>query len=144
MRNVSYKDAKSYAASGKHWGEGESVEKRLKKWFDLYENSFVPILKKLQGCNIAAVKYEEIAKQPDKVRVNLANFIGTDTEGNGHIDTTKMHIVAGNPMRFKGRIEIKYHKRWLKELEPYELEIAKHYESKMQNLMAQFNPPNAG
>ncbi len=132
-----YKDAKSYAASGKHWDFKAPIEKRLKEWFHGYQNTYVPILNKMSGCNILCVKYDDLASKPDVVRNTLANFIGTGcTDGNSQINTKNMHIVAGNPMRFKGVIDIKYDDRWRDELNSEELKLAEQYEEQMQNLIS--------
>lgn len=132
-----YKDAKSYAASGKHWNSEAPIEKRLKEWLHIYQNSYVSILHKMVGCNILCVKYDDLAREPEMVRNTLANFIGTDcADSNFKINTKDMHIVAGNPMRFKGIIDIKYDDRWRLELNSEEIKLAEQYEQQMQNLIS--------
>lgn len=80
---------------------------------------------------------DDLAGEPDMVRNTLANFIGTDgTDGNSQINTKDMHIVAGNPMRFKGIIDIKYDDRWRLELNSEKLKLAEQYEQQMQNLIS--------
>jgi|MTBAKSStandDraft_2_1061841.scaffolds.fasta_scaffold54323_1 hypothetical protein len=135
-----YKDAKSYAASGKHWGAQISMDNRLKQWLHAYQSHFVPILHKMKGCEIFPIKYNEIAQQPDIVRFRLANFIGAPIENNDkwQINTKMVHLVAGNPMRFKGQIDIKYDDRWQRELNLYEQRLAENYEDKMKFLVNAF------
>lgn len=133
-----HKDARSYAASGKHWKKKESVEIRLQNWYRLHKNKYLPILNKMDGCDIMAVKYDHLAKEPDLVRRKLAGFIGashTQSE-KWSIEPKKMHLVAGNPMRFKEKIKISYDDRWKSELNPDELSLAENYEERMQDLLS--------
>lgn len=135
-----HKDAKSFAASGKHWKTSASIQNRLKKWLHAYKATYIPVLKKMAGCRIMSVKYDELAISPKKVRQKLAAFIDIMPESlpemGGTISPRDMHIVAGNPMRFKKTIHIKYDDRWRTELSPEELDIAENYEVKMQDLIA--------
>ncbi|MCB5288156.1 MAG: hypothetical protein LHW64_10205 [Candidatus Cloacimonetes bacterium] len=133
-----HKDAKSYAASGKHWKAPASIQKRLQKWLDAYRKTYIPVLKKMAGCRILSVKYDELAMAPEQVRKELATFIGILPDSLpkwGGISPQNMHIVAGNPMRFKETIHIKYDDRWRTELSSKELDMAVEYEAKMQDLI---------
>jgi len=133
-----YKDAKSYAASGRHWGAAEPVEKHLKNWLSIYKNRFIPILKKMNTGTLI-VKYDNLVKQPDKTRQIIAQFIGSPyTDGDWQIDTQNMHLVAGNPMRFQGKVDIKYDDRWRLELTKDEQMLAEYYENRMVRLMSKF------
>ena len=40
-----------------------------------------------------------------------------------YIDPSKLHLVAGNPMRYKGRKKVKYDQRWKTELEKNEIDF---------------------
>jgi hypothetical protein len=130
-----HKDAKSYAASGKHWGKSIPVSQNLESWLHEYEKLFIPILKKMSINSTMSIKYNDMTKDPEKTRDRLASFIGVSSSGSVNIDTSKMHIVAGNPMRFKGIINIKYDERWTTELNEEEKKIAEEYEFKMSSLM---------
>ena len=138
---ILHKDAKSYAASGKHWKATGSIQNRLKKWLHAYKATYIPVLKKMAGCRILSVKYDELAMAPEQIREKLAAFIGIvpvplpNMEG-GTITTRNMHIVAGNPMRFKETIHIRYDDRWRTELSPEELVMAERYEVQMQTLIS--------
>ncbi|WP_020589290.1 hypothetical protein [Desulfobacter curvatus] len=130
-----YKDAKSYAASGKHWGADEPTEKHLKKWLNIYKNRFVPILKTMKT-EVLTVKYNNLVEQPTKTRQRLAQFIGSIcTNGDWQINTRNMHLVAGNPMRFQGIVNIKYDDRWKRELTTDEQKLAEDYENQMERLI---------
>jgi hypothetical protein len=131
-----YKDAKSYASSGKHWKSKTPVKLRLKKWIHHYKNKYIPILKRMPGCEILTIKYDEIARNPDNARKSLANFLGIHCEkGSWQINTKNMHIVAGNPMRYGGKINIRYDDRWKTELNSKEIKMAENYEKRMQELI---------
>jgi hypothetical protein len=135
-----HKDAKSFAASGKHWKTTTSIQKRLQKWLGAYRKTYIPVLKKMPGCRILSVKYDELAMAPEQVRQKLATFIGVLPESlpdiGGGIAPRNMHIVAGNPMRFKDSIHIRYDDRWRTELTPEELDTTERYEARMQDLIA--------
>jgi hypothetical protein len=134
-----YKDAKSFAASGKHWRTKSSIKKRLEKWIHHYEKKYVPILRKMSACEIMTIKYDMITRDPNSARKNLGNFLGLDCfNSDWKINTKEMHIVAGNPMRFKGSIDIKYDERWRYELNSEEKEIAEYYEKKMEKVIGTF------
>jgi hypothetical protein len=92
----------------------------------------------MAGCRILSVKYDELAMAPEQVRKELATFIGILPDSLpkwGGISPQNMHIVAGNPMRFKETIHIKYDDRWRTELSSKELDMAVEYEAKMQDLI---------
>ncbi len=134
-----HKDAKSYAASGKHWNSGGSIQTRLRRWLNAYKATYVPVLKKMTGCRILSVKYDELAIAPEQTRRKLAEFIGITPGSLPDMETISpqnMHIVAGNPMRFKKTIHIRYDDRWRTELCAAELDLGEKYEEKMQNLIA--------
>jgi hypothetical protein len=133
-----YKDAKSYAASGKHWDQNGNLEVRLKEWVHSYKNNIIPVIEKMEGCNILTVKYDDMAQNPNSMRKRLGRFIGVFTDVNWEINTQTMHIVAGNPMRFGGKIEIKYDDRWRSELSIKEQNLAEFYELEMKSMMDKF------
>ena len=93
----------------------------------------------MAGCRILSVKYDELALAPVQVRQKLAEFIGImpgSLPDMGGISTRNMHVVAGNPVRFKETINIKYDYRWRTELSPEELDMAEKYKEQMQTLIS--------
>jgi len=138
-----HKDAKSFAASGKHWKASVSIQTRLSKWLHAYKATYIPVLKKMDGCRILSVKYDLLAITPEQTRQKIAAFLGIATGSlpdMGEITTRNMHIVAGNPMRFKEKIRIRYDDRWRTELSPEEIDMAARYETRMRNLIATLAP----
>ncbi|MCF8219763.1 MAG: hypothetical protein K9J21_12390, partial [Bacteroidales bacterium] len=63
-----HKDAKSFAASGKHWKTNASIQTRLSKWLHAYKATYIPVLKKMTGCRILSVKYDDLAMEPEQTR----------------------------------------------------------------------------
>lgn len=126
--------------SGKHWKTNASIQKRLHKWLDAYRKTYIPVLKKMPWCRILSVKYYDLAMAPEQVRQKLAAFIGISPDSlpdiGAGINPRNMHIVAGNPMRFKKTIHIRYDDRWRTELSPEEIDMAARYKTRMRNLIA--------
>ena len=64
------------------------------------------------------IPYEELAKKLQEIRAKLARFLGLAEQGELiKIDTREHHLVAGNPMRYKGQISIRYDDSWKNVLE---------------------------
>ena len=89
----------------------QSIEKSLKnkyKYFskvdDILNNSKVNYLK---------LNYENWVKEPELYRKKIAKFLGIEIHDNKiSIDTRKNHLVAGNPIKYKGKIEIRYDEKY--------------------------------
>lgn len=65
------------------------------------------------------VQYENLAKMPEATRKAIADFLGTSTpDGQLKINTRDYHLIAGNPMRYKGEIAIKSDDSWQTILTP--------------------------
>ena len=73
--------------------------------------------------------YEEFAHKPASFLDNLVRQLGASsnynkqTDNKFYIDPSKSHLVAGNPMRYKGRQKIKYDDSWKTRLTPNEIKI---------------------
>ncbi len=71
--------------------------------------------------------YEIFVDQPAGFLEQVVKDIGVTTRYNHqsnnafYVDPTMLHIVAGNPMRYKGRQLVKHDKRWETELAEDEL-----------------------
>ncbi len=80
--------------------------------------NYLEYLKKTGNLKIITVLYEELAENPQKIRDNLARFLGINVQNEPvRIDTREHHLVAGNPMRYKGKISIRYDDSWKNVLE---------------------------
>jgi len=109
------RDILGVSASAVKRGGDPLVEAR--DWFNLYTRIF-RILRKTDNLKIINVLYEELAENPQKIRNKIARFLDINAPKQPvRIDTREHHLVAGNPMRYTGKISIKYDDSWKKVLE---------------------------
>jgi hypothetical protein len=88
-----------------------------REWIHYYTQT-LRILKKTSNLKIIVVFYEELAEHPQKIHDKIARFLRINVpKGPVRIDTREHHLVAGNPMRYKGRISIRYDDSWKNVLE---------------------------
>ncbi len=114
------RDIEGVAASAAKRGKSPLVE--AERWIKLY-SQYSRILKKSNNIKFKIVKYEEMAAKPERVRSGVAKFLQLPCPtGPLRIDTKKSHLVAGNPMRYKGKISIQYDDSWKKVLSEQEKE----------------------
>jgi len=91
---------------------GEDPINQAKAWVDYYKRAF-RILKKTRNLKFIIVEYEKLAKNPLEIRNKLAKFLELDElQGPVRINTREHHLVAGNPMRYKGLTSIRYDDSW--------------------------------
>lgn len=81
------------------------------------------------------VNYEDLVKDPGSFLDNLANKLGvasniSKADSIFYIEPAKSHIVAGNPMRYRGKQLVRYDDRWKKELSGVELEQIARFKKK--------------
>jgi hypothetical protein len=91
---------------------GEPVEPVADQWMLNYKrlSYFLDLLKDTPK---TLVTYEALAADPVATRRDLARFLQLPDPGDElAMNTTDSHLVAGNPMRFNGRIEIKPDHGW--------------------------------
>lgn len=86
--------------------EKKRYEKKIEKFIN---NNNLPLLKTI---------YEKVARNPQDFLAQIASKLNLKFNPLQlyNIDTRKYHIIAGNPMRYKGEIKIRYDDRWLNEL----------------------------
>ena len=112
---VLIRDILGVSASAVKRGKDPLVE--AKEWVHHYTQT-LRILKKTSNLKIIVVFYEELAEHPQKIRDKIARFLGINVPKEPvRIDTRENHLVAGNPMRYKGRISIRYDDSWKNVLE---------------------------
>jgi len=86
----------------------ESLEQQKKT----YDN-IMKVAKHTKGLKYLFIEYEKLCENPIEQRKRTANFLNLPNPGNElHINTQNYHIVAGNPMRYKGKITIRLDERW--------------------------------
>ena len=63
------------------------------------------------------IRYEDLARDPLSERQRIATFIGkSNVDGQIDVDTRDHHLVGGNSMRYKGKLQIKPSEDWRDEL----------------------------
>ena len=82
-------------------------------------NRILATVRNMDGAAYTAVGYEQLCADPVGQRRRIAKFLGLEDPGDTlEIDTTKHHLAGGNPMRMKGKIEIKLDESWKENLAP--------------------------
>lgn len=89
---------------------------RARQWVSYY-NRIMPQLHSIKNVNYHVVLYENLTRDPIGQRRRIAEYLDLPDPGdNIQIDTTKSHLVAGNPMRYRGKIDIKHDNAWQAEI----------------------------
>lgn len=90
---------------------------RAKGWVRIYNRIF-NVLQAMPDLPVKIVHYEDLCSEPVKTRAGIANFLGLpDVSTMFPLDSTKYHLVAGNPMRYQESINLRYDDAWLTKLE---------------------------
>jgi len=104
----------------------EDPLKAAKMWIRYY-NLIINAVNKMFK-NFLLVKYEELASKPRFILNKIAKFLDKEYLSNDSLiklDTKKYHLIAGNPMRYKGLITIKPDMSWQKLLTSYQIALIK-------------------
>ena len=95
---------------------GVDFSNALRSWVKFYRG-VDQVLKNMDGLNCLNVNYEDLCSAPVNERKRIASFLNLSDPGSKlTINTHNHHLVAGNPMRYKGRIEIRLDDEWEKKL----------------------------
>ena len=99
----------------------EDPIKAAKMWVNYYKLVINAINKVFK--NVLLLKYEDIASKPHVVLEKIAKFLGKNSRNDNikELDTKKYHLIAGNPMRYKGRIVIQPDMSWKKLLTSHQI-----------------------
>ncbi len=125
------------ASSGVNYGRKLDIEKSAQSWIKFYNNMVYNSLKNIKDLDYLVIKYEDIANKPENVRNELIDFLKLEkTPFKNFFDTSKYHIIAGNPMRYKKSFSIKYDERWKKILSNEQVKVLQKYQD---NLLPFFN-----
>lgn len=101
------------------------VTSRAKAWLRYYNDRLYHVLKHLDKSEYVIIRYENLANDINDTRKKLAAFLEVD----GNFDDidflypSKMHIVAGNPIRSKDKMSIRYDERWKERLTKTQIEM---------------------
>lgn len=92
------------------------------KMRQLYLEQATSVLRKLKKSYIS-ISYEELCANPVSTRIKIAQYLNISEPGKfSEIDTHDMHLIAGNPMRYNGKISIKQDESWRQKLSNHEIE----------------------
>ncbi len=94
----------------------------INNWLNYY-NGLIKICKSLNISPII-VNYREYTQHPENVRQAIANYLNIKIDNSTiNIDTKTYHLVAGNPMRYKGNLIIRYDNKWKQGLTKEQIQI---------------------
>ena len=118
--------------SSKRWSKNDSI-KNVALAKKVFENRIKKYKNNIKDLNYIEVDYEEFAAKPATVLDKIVNKAGAtnnyikQSNNQFYIDPSQLHLVAGNPMRYKGKQLVKYDERWKHELSTKEKNIIKQY-----------------
>jgi len=108
IRAVVYSDIRRY--------KGDPL-KRANGWVRVY-NRILRMLQAMPELPIKIVHYEDLCTNPETTRAKVAEFLDLPHKARTFpLDSKTYHMVAGNPMRYKDNIEIRYDDEWRKKLD---------------------------
>ncbi len=119
-----HRDILGLAASSKKYGKSPYLPIGAKK---IFEKRVVKYQKNLKDLKYFDVNYEDFVSRPNTFLTELAAFVGANknenpqTDDNFYINPPELHIVAGNPMRYKGKKKVSYDDRWKETLSDEEI-----------------------
>jgi hypothetical protein len=134
---VLIRDARGVASSAIK--RGVCPKRALGSWLKHYNLRILPILNQMQK-DYAFVRYEEMTRDPQKVRQSLADRLGLECPPLPEVfQMKKYHISAGNGMRFNPEITIRHDESWKNRLTPELLEVADAAQAKLLIRLERFN-----
>lgn len=131
-----HRSAEGFVASRKKWAKKRNKPFNLHQTIaekDKFEKRVEKYKKNIPNLRFLDIEYEHLAESPATVinkvaaHVNLKPPIGQSNEA-FYINPSEQHIVAGNPMRYRGKQQVMYDDRWKKELTDDELQHIKAYQ----------------
>lgn len=110
---VLFRSLRGYIASAMK--RGSEPDKEICEWFRFYSR-INKLIGRMQSWTWAFLNYEDFCRQPSVELARISRTFGiTMTNHNGnkrYIDTSQYHMVAGNKMRYGGKIEIRVDDSW--------------------------------
>ncbi|MDF9796751.1 hypothetical protein OKW21_002014 [Catalinimonas alkaloidigena] len=101
---------------------GLSPENSLKARYGFYKTVY-KIIENNPSINYMDVIYEDLCENPSLLRKKIANFLGIELPSLDYqINTRDYHLVEGNPMRYRGELNIRIDNNWKKSLSDDEFE----------------------
>ncbi|MGD8779515.1 MAG: sulfotransferase [Ignavibacteria bacterium] len=139
-----HRSIEGLAASSKRW----SLKKNKK--YDLmsvvkskqkFEQRIKVYKEKIPDLRYIEVEYEHFVKNPadllDKIvqEIDASKQYHKQLNNLFYVDPTQHHLVAGNPMRYKGKQLVKYDERWKDELTQDEINLIYKYNKFNENVL---------
>ncbi|MEM7510191.1 MAG: sulfotransferase [Bacteroidota bacterium] len=120
---VLIRDVHGVANSAKN--RGENLEESAHRWLNHYNNKIKPVLNKMDPADYMLVRYEELAQDPQAIRNEIAAFLGIENPGPLPVMNPQKdyHLVAGNKMRYRGEVKIRYDSKWQRQLNEKEISM---------------------
>lgn len=123
-----HREALGIASSAKKYNS--SVKKRLedKKRFS---KRVVKYKKNIKGLKSMELVYEDFVKRPATTLTKVENFLNEKNKNKPqqdddfYISPQELHIVAGNPMRYRGTKQVRYDSSWKNRLTQEEVDFVK-------------------
>ncbi len=107
---VLMRDILGVASSGAKRGKNPLTTARA--WVRRYNRTY-RVLHNAPSLKFLPVRYERLTDDPAGVRREIAAWLGLPDPGDQVVlNTHDHHVVGGNTMRYRGRIEIRYDETW--------------------------------
>lgn len=122
------RDVYGVASSAHHGLTEQRIKSVAKGWLNFYNVRLYRVIKNLDKSEYLVISYEELAKNVNATRNKIGEFLNiTDPiQDISSVYPSKMHIVAGNPLRNKDKMEVRYDERWKERLSKEQInELAK-------------------
>lgn len=121
-----HRSAQALMSSSKRWKQEIPVDGVIKSK-RLYEKRVHLYKQKVNSLQYFEATYKEFVRKPATFLKKIVTELeATDnypkqSDENFFIDPSQLHLVAGNPMRYRGRQRVRYDARWKWELSEVEL-----------------------
>lgn len=120
-----HRSIEGLVSSAKRWSKKRNTTFNLEKVVkekQTFERRVVKYKKNISNLHYLDIDYEQFVAAPASFLKDLSNALELSTKGLTKsdsaffIDPSQQHIVAGNPMRYRGRQQVEYDERWKMEL----------------------------
>ena len=125
------------ATSSHHGLNDKLIKDRSIAWYKYYGKIIPKLVRRLPQNSVKVINYEEMCEKPNLVREKINRFISNDEKSTGDtfkINPKKTHMVAGNPIRHKDNINIRYDERWRQRINDTQLKKLNNIEEKINKL----------
>lgn len=131
------RDLKGVASSSHDGLNDKIIAKKVKSWISFYKKSLKGI-KFINKNDWKLILYEDLCKNPAKVKNEISEFVGFDKEIKNDSIVLKpynAHTIQGNPIRLlKKDVKIRYDERWKDRLTSKQVKEIELLSSKVKNI----------